>query len=118
MSRYHVTYSVQAHPRGVPVADVPEGHGATDSVIVLSILSHEDGWRDFAMATLDGRADEPMSAHEVWEAWCYMAAALEAHPDTPEALRAIAADVVKQRTAMVGKAGRFRVIPPTITTEN
>jgi hypothetical protein len=81
--KYHLTYQFKPHPDGLEREQVPEGHGASDAVIVLSIIYPSDGSYSFSAFTYDGRAEkksghpEKLAPAELFKAWLMFAGLLK-----------------------------------------
>jgi hypothetical protein len=54
---YKLLYKIEKPPAGVLASDVPEGYGATDAILITSILYPKDGSLSVAFIGADGRAD-------------------------------------------------------------
>jgi hypothetical protein len=81
MEKYLLTYTLEPeqHPDGVEKKDIPEGKGACDAFVFLSLLYPEDGSFSLKLITLDGRkgGEFPvMDSDEVWKCWAVLASML------------------------------------------
>ena len=82
--KYHLTYSVTPHPEGLTKEEIPEGHGGTDAVLIISIILPEDGSISQATMSLNGKTREPLTVEDEWKAWFMLGAALENRKDLKE----------------------------------
>jgi len=73
---YHLLYRIDAHPEGLRRDQVPDQHGACDSMVFGSIIHQEDGSISHLLASVDGRTGEPLPPHQVFMFWAVMAGAL------------------------------------------
>lgn len=91
---YRLTYTVQRHDPPVPQDQIPEGHGACDSLILVSILE-EDGALSLRFLGRDGKkpmgGDEgDLSPKDHFKTWLFWARALMSDPRLGEGRRAMA----------------------------
>lgn len=81
--KYHLTYEMKPHPEGIDREKVPDGHGASDAVIVLSIIYPSDGSYSFNAFSFDGRTQGSkegamkLSPKELFKAWLMFAGVLK-----------------------------------------
>lgn len=87
--RYNVTYSVHYHQDGLDAADVPEGHGASDSLVLFAITYLESGAMALETGGLDGRGTpSPVPESELFKVLILMAHGLARSTELPEEYRA------------------------------
>jgi hypothetical protein len=53
--KYKLLYKIEKPEGGIEKKDVPEGYGATDAMLLVSILYPEDGSLSTAFVPVDGR---------------------------------------------------------------
>jgi hypothetical protein len=66
---YHLTYTIEPHPDGIGRGEVLDGHGATDALIIGSILFGADGSRSYANTSMDGRTGKALTPDERFKFW-------------------------------------------------
>jgi len=73
--RLPILYHIQHVEEGVPVSELPEGHGIADSIFIGSVINDEEdeSKRNFSFMGIDGQAGDQMSPEEVFEIWTMMA---------------------------------------------
>ena len=73
--RLPILYHIQHVEEGVPVSELPEGHGIADSIFVSSIINDEEdeSKRHFSFMGINGQAADQMTPEEVFEIWTMMA---------------------------------------------
>lgn len=75
--KYHLTYTVQAHPGGLSADEIPPDTGACNAAIIISLLFPEDGSYSHAVFPFDGRNGEesvpgrlsPQEEFKAWQMW-------------------------------------------------
>lgn len=107
--KYHVAYSVDWHPEGVSKADVPEGHGATDAILVASMIYTEDGGLSVAFVGGDGRTNTDLNAGQRFQVFTFLASELadsfELSPEHREIAREAFESVRDRVLALRGTQG-------------
>lgn len=73
--RLPIIYHIKHVEDGLPVSELPPGHGLADSIFISSVINDEedDSKRHFSFLGLDGTAGTQMSEAEVFETWIMMA---------------------------------------------
>lgn len=74
--KYYITYEMNVHPEGLVKRDIPEGHGAADAVVILSMLYPPDGSFSLAVPSLDGRTHRAVTDNELFKVWTLIASRL------------------------------------------
>jgi len=76
--KYNITYLISVHPEpaGLEKDQVPPGCGASQGIIVVSIVWGDDGSHNVKFTSKDGRTDTDLTPEEWWRVWCGMAAFL------------------------------------------
>ncbi len=69
---YRITYSIWAHPDGVPKAEVPDDRGACDALVMVSILLPGDGSYQQAITTMNGFTGKDLDPDDLWKVWAVM----------------------------------------------
>jgi len=98
---YHMTYNATSHVDGIERGDIPDGHGATDAMVIASILYGADGSSSVALASHDGRTDAPLPIVEVFKAWANIAHALKDEETLDPAWRDLCRRVFEEVRAVV-----------------
>lgn len=70
---YHVTYQITPHREGLEKEAVPDGQGAGDAVVILSVIYPPDGGLSLLVASHDGRTDTPLDDDEIFKLWVMLA---------------------------------------------
>lgn len=88
---YKLMYKVEKPPAGVGPSDVPEGYGATDALLLVSLLYPEDGSFSAFFIGVDGRPEgelEDKSAilddNEWFKVWTLLTKRLAESKTLPE----------------------------------
>ena len=88
--RYKLLYKVEKPAGGVTPADVPEGHGATDALLMASILYPKDGSLSVLFIGIDGRPDgdldnpnSNLDDNEWFKVWTMLTKRLADSPTLP-----------------------------------
>lgn len=91
---YKLLYKIEKPPAGVLASDVPEGYGATDAVLLASILYPKDGSLSVMFLGADGRADGELSGKksvlddaEMFKVWTFLTKRLSESKTLPEGRR-------------------------------
>lgn len=73
--RLPILYNIRHIEEGVPVSELPEGHGIADSIFISSIINDEEDTskRHFSFLGINGHAGDQMGPEEVFEIWSMMA---------------------------------------------
>lgn len=72
---YCLTYEITPHPEGIEKDQVPEGEGACDAIIVVSIL-HGDAATSRMFIGIDGRESRVLNPGEMFASWAVWASQL------------------------------------------
>jgi len=88
---YHMIYEATSKPDGIEKADVPEGFGACDALILGSIIYPPDGSLSLQMASLDGRTGAELTDLELFKMWSLMAGHLAESTTLSDPKRQVAA---------------------------
>ena len=94
MRGYRLTYTVERHDPPLPRDQIPEGHGATDSLVFVSILE-DDAGISLRVASRDGNKsvggeEGQLSPQERFKAWLLWARGLMEDPGLDASRRAMA----------------------------
>jgi hypothetical protein len=72
--KFWLTYHIKHHEEGIQKDQVPDNHGASDALLVMSKLLNEiDSTEDYAFIALDGKTGQNMTPQEVFKAWVVLA---------------------------------------------
>ena len=75
--KFHVTFHIQAWPKGIKRSDVADGFSGCDSLVQVVMLHDRDGGsKSYQVMSMDGERGEALSVNEQWEAWYVMGRAL------------------------------------------
>lgn len=75
--KFHVTFHVQAWPKGINRSDVAKGFSGCDSLVQIVMLHDKGhGKKDYQLMSMDGELGTALHLHEQWEAWYVMGRAL------------------------------------------
>ncbi len=75
--KFHVTFHIQAWPKGIKRADVAKGFSGCDSLAqVVMLHDRESDQKHYQVMSMDGQRGEALSLPEQWEAWYVMGRAL------------------------------------------
>lgn len=94
--KYRLEYDIKLtnHPEGVPQSQVGKENGATDALLVLSLLYPEDGSFSMAIAgSRDGRTGGPVTDSEIFKVWVLLAAHLSRSGELGEGKKALCSEV-------------------------
>ena len=104
--KYRVTYSIISHKDGVTRENFfpahmeklkgPEDVGATDAVLVISMLYPPDGSFSMLLSTLDGRTDGEVDDNELFKVWTMLAKSLAESKTLGPGKRAFASQVFEE----------------------
>ena len=71
--QYRLIYTIEAKPDGIKKADIPKDCGATDAVLIASIMYSSDGSSNTAFVSVDGATNRPMDVNEIFKVWTLLA---------------------------------------------
>lgn len=77
---YHLTYLLTPHKDGIGRDDIPNGHGAADAAVIISLLYPDSGEYSAKYMSRDGRTGQPLGSDELFKAWICWAATLAQDP--------------------------------------
>ena len=95
MRSYKLTYQIDHHDPPCPQDQIPAGHGATDSIVMVSMLDTADGGLDLRVMSRDGNKSEDGDAgqldpHDRFKVWMLWAEGLSRDPELDDNRRALA----------------------------
>lgn len=95
--KYHLLWDAEPAPEGVKKEDIPEGRGACDAMVFVSLLYPPDGSLSVAVKSLDGRVEghTSMSSPELFKAWVMFGAALSRMPGLNQREQQLAMEVTQ-----------------------
>jgi len=105
--KYKLLYEVEPDPNGVEKEDIPEGKGASDALVIMSIIFPEDGSYSWNMYSWDGRTDKELDNDELWKAWLMLTKSLSMRTGMRPGKRQICENVFNQVMAILKQS------PPT-----
>lgn len=70
--RYKITYNAEVHPEGIVKADIPKGQGATDDLIIGSIIRDNEGWNSYATISLSGKTGDALDPIDLFRYWLFL----------------------------------------------
>ena len=68
-----------------------DGHGGADALVLISIITPEDGGYSQMVVSHDGRTNKALTPRDLWKAWLLLAARLKEDPKLDEWRRTFAA---------------------------
>jgi len=71
--RFHFLYNFEPKPEAIRKEEIPEGWGACDAMLAVSIVYPPDGGFSIMLLPLDGRVPgEALSDREMFKVWAMM----------------------------------------------
>lgn len=98
--KYHITYHLEAHPEGIEKSAVPENHGASDAVIIASVI-HGEQSTSYGFVSLDGRTAAPLDDRQLFMIWAMLAAHLTQSATLSPGPKALCAELHERIKASV-----------------
>lgn len=91
--KYRLIYQITPKPEGILKKDLPKDVGACDSVVLISMLDHDDGSYSQVNVTLDGATEKPITPNQLFKVWSLLTKELADDKDLEAGKRAFCNDI-------------------------
>lgn len=94
--KYRLTYQADPHPDGLTKDELPEGAGACDALVLMSLIYPKDGSYSWDLVTHDGRSDAELDGDELWKAWLMLTRHLSLREDMRPGKKEVCTNIFNQ----------------------